>query len=156
VTTTSRSWQSSPRIAGARSRLSGGGKEFDGILLKLIELCARVEAILIAVARAVLALKKAILAAPAALAKAIAAAKEGAKHIPVIGATISDVIANVVEPLFAAARKAITEIVTKAGEIVWLLRKGGQLTISDRDDFWRPDVIALLPRPYERANLPVL
>jgi hypothetical protein len=43
-----------------------------------------------------------------------------------------------------------------AGELVWLLRKGGQLTISNRDDFWRPDLLALLPRPFERASLPVL
>ena len=43
-----------------------------------------------------------------------------------------------------------------AGEVVWLLRKGGQLTISNRDDFWTPDIVELLPRPYERASLPVL
>lgn len=43
-----------------------------------------------------------------------------------------------------------------AGEVVWLLRKGGQLTISDRDDFWQPDVRALLPQSYERASLPVM
>lgn len=43
-----------------------------------------------------------------------------------------------------------------AGELVWLLRKGGQLTISNRDDLWRPDLLALLPQPFERASLPVL
>lgn len=43
-----------------------------------------------------------------------------------------------------------------AGEIVWLLRRNGQLTISNRDDFWTPDVVELLPHPYEWANLPVL
>lgn len=47
-------------------------------------------------------------------------------------------------------------VLTFAGEIVWLLRKDGQLTISDRDDFWTPDILALLPRVYDRANLPVL
>jgi hypothetical protein len=47
-------------------------------------------------------------------------------------------------------------VLTYQGEIVWLLRKGGQLTINDRDDFWTPHIIALLPQPYERANLPVL
>lgn len=43
-----------------------------------------------------------------------------------------------------------------AGELVWLLRKGGQLTISNRDDLWHPDLLALLPQPFERASLPVL
>jgi hypothetical protein len=43
-----------------------------------------------------------------------------------------------------------------AGEVVYLLRKGGQLTISDRDDRWPPHLRALLPQPYERGRLPVL
>lgn len=47
-------------------------------------------------------------------------------------------------------------VLTFAGEIVWLLRKGGQLTINDRDDFWIPDTAELLPHPFQRANLPVL
>jgi hypothetical protein len=47
-------------------------------------------------------------------------------------------------------------LLTFAGEIVWLLRKDGRLTISDRDDFWTPDILSLLPPDYERANLPVV
>jgi len=42
------------------------------------------------------------------------------------------------------------------GDVVWLLRKGGQLTISNEDDFWEPDLQALLPQPFDRASLPVL
>jgi hypothetical protein len=42
------------------------------------------------------------------------------------------------------------------GEVVWLLRAGGLLTVSDRDDFWQPDLLALLPPAYTRASLPVL
>jgi hypothetical protein len=38
-----------------------------------------------------------------------------------------------------------------AGEVVYLLCKGGQLTISDRDDRWPLHLCALLPQPYERA-----
>lgn len=47
-------------------------------------------------------------------------------------------------------------VLTYQGEVVWLLRKGGRLTISDRDDFWIPPIRALLAQPYERASLPVL
>jgi hypothetical protein len=47
-------------------------------------------------------------------------------------------------------------VLTFQGEVVWLLRKGGQLTISNRDGFWTPDLTALLPLPHERANLPEL
>lgn len=43
-----------------------------------------------------------------------------------------------------------------AGEIVWLVRKNGHLTINDEDEFWIPEVVELLPRPYDRANLPML
>lgn len=43
-----------------------------------------------------------------------------------------------------------------AGETVWLLRKGGQLTVSNRNDIWQPHLLALLPRPFERVSLPVL
>lgn len=42
------------------------------------------------------------------------------------------------------------------GEVVWLLRTNGQLTISDRNDLWTPDLRALLPHPYERGDLPTL
>jgi hypothetical protein len=47
-------------------------------------------------------------------------------------------------------------VLTFEGEIVWLLRKGGQLVISDRDGFWTPEATALLPQPHERATLPTL
>jgi hypothetical protein len=47
-------------------------------------------------------------------------------------------------------------VLTFEGEIVWLLRKGGQLVISNRDGFWTPEATALLPQPYERATLPNL
>lgn len=47
-------------------------------------------------------------------------------------------------------------LLTFSGEIGWLLRTDGRLTISDRDDLWTPDLLALLPRPYERASLPAL
>lgn len=43
-----------------------------------------------------------------------------------------------------------------AGEVLHLLRKDDKLKISDRDDFWTPEIIALLPQPYERAHFPVL
>jgi hypothetical protein len=34
---------------------------------------------------------------------------------------------------------------------VWLLRRGGRVTIND--SLWKPQQIALLPQPYERAQL---
>lgn len=43
-----------------------------------------------------------------------------------------------------------------AGESVQLIRKDGKLTISDQDDFWTPEILALLPQPYERATFPML
>jgi hypothetical protein len=42
------------------------------------------------------------------------------------------------------------------GEVVWLLRADGQLTLSDRDDHWTPELLALLPAPYERRGFPIL
>lgn len=41
------------------------------------------------------------------------------------------------------------------GETVQVLRRDGRLTISERDDFWIPAVVALLP-PHDRASLPNL
>lgn len=102
----------------AMAAFGGWAKALDGTLLKLVELCARAEAVLIAVARAVLAAKKAILGALAWLARAVAAAKVGAQHIPVIGGLISDLIDQVVEPLFAAARKLITTVVTTISDLI--------------------------------------
>jgi hypothetical protein len=40
-----------------------------------------------------------------------------------------------------------------AGELVWLLRRGGRLTISKDGDFWIPELMALLPS-HDRAHLP--
>lgn len=42
------------------------------------------------------------------------------------------------------------------GEVVWLLRTGDRLRVSDRDDLWTPELLALLPGPYERRGFPVL
>jgi len=36
---------------------------------------------------------------------------------------------------------------------VWLTRLRGELTLSDRDDIWYPDRLALVPGPYSRAPL---
>lgn len=38
-------------------------------------------------------------------------------------------------------------------EMAWLVRKGGRLVVSDRDDIWTAERLAMLPRPYERAAL---
>jgi len=46
-------------------------------------------------------------------------------------------------------------VLTFESEIVWLLRRNGQLTISERGDFWTPDMVALLPQ-HDRASLPNL
>ncbi len=66
----------------------------------------------------------------------------------------------------AAQRRETVELVAAAltafscdallrfnGEVVWLVRTGGRLTVSDRDDLWRPELLALLPA-HERAPLP--
>lgn len=50
----------------------------------------------------------------------------------------------------------VDAILTFAGEIVWLIRRAGVLTVSSRDDLWPADLLALLPPPYERASFPVL
>ncbi|HEY8546297.1 MAG TPA: SitI3 family protein [Acidimicrobiales bacterium] len=38
-------------------------------------------------------------------------------------------------------------------EVAWLMRKGGRLLVSDRDDLWTPERLAYLPHPYERVPL---
>jgi hypothetical protein len=38
-------------------------------------------------------------------------------------------------------------------EGVWLLRRGDDLTISDRDDLWPPHRVALLAHPHRRSPL---
>lgn len=47
-------------------------------------------------------------------------------------------------------------VLTFDGDVVWLLRTGGRLTFSDREHFWTPELLALLPRPFARATLPNL
>ncbi|MER5261755.1 SitI3 family protein [Actinosynnema sp. NPDC002837] len=37
-------------------------------------------------------------------------------------------------------------------ETIWLLRRGGELLLNDRDDLWPPDRLALLGRPYRRET----
>lgn len=36
---------------------------------------------------------------------------------------------------------------------VWLVRRDGHLVLSENDDLWRPDRLARVPSPYERASL---
>ncbi|WP_037370691.1 SitI3 family protein [Amycolatopsis orientalis] len=37
-------------------------------------------------------------------------------------------------------------------DVVWLVRKNGTLDIHEDNDFWTPERIALLPRPYTRHS----
>lgn len=37
-------------------------------------------------------------------------------------------------------------------EQVWLVRKDGMLSLSERDDLWTPERLALVPRPYARST----
>jgi hypothetical protein len=37
-------------------------------------------------------------------------------------------------------------------EVVWLLRKDGKLSLSERDDIWRPRRLALMAQPYHRQT----
>ncbi|MFD5814873.1 SitI3 family protein [Streptomyces sp. NPDC127038] len=37
-------------------------------------------------------------------------------------------------------------------EVVWLLRRGGELSLNDRDDLWRPERLALMTRAYRRET----
>lgn len=38
---------------------------------------------------------------------------------------------------------------------VWLVRRGGVLTLSDQDDLWTPARLQLIPGPYQRGPLTV-
>jgi hypothetical protein len=38
-------------------------------------------------------------------------------------------------------------------ETIWLLRRGAELTVSDRDDLWSPARLAALTQPYRRGAL---
>lgn len=37
-------------------------------------------------------------------------------------------------------------------ETIWLVRRGGELLLNDRDDLWPPERLALLGRPYRRET----
>ncbi|MEV8036586.1 SitI3 family protein [Streptomyces sp. NPDC086182] len=37
-------------------------------------------------------------------------------------------------------------------EVIWLLRKNGDLSLDERDDLWRPERLALVTRPYRRET----
>lgn len=37
-------------------------------------------------------------------------------------------------------------------EVVWLLRKDGELCLSERDDIWRPERLAQMTQPYRRQT----
>jgi hypothetical protein len=40
-------------------------------------------------------------------------------------------------------------------DVAWLLRRGGQLFLSEGDDFWRPERLAIVTQPYQRMALPL-
>ena len=42
------------------------------------------------------------------------------------------------------------------GEVVWLLRKEGELTLNSDTDLWRPEFLALVTLPYHMKDLPIL
>ena len=37
-------------------------------------------------------------------------------------------------------------------DVLWLVRKNGILDVSEADDFWTPERLALLPQPYHRRT----
>jgi hypothetical protein len=92
--------------------------KYDALLLRLVEVCARAEALLLAIARTVLAAKKAVLDALEALARALERAKRGIKQVPIIGDVIGATIEEVIQPLFEAAREVIGEILDMIAELV--------------------------------------
>ncbi len=42
------------------------------------------------------------------------------------------------------------------GEVVWLLRKAGELILNSGMDLWRPEYLVLVPLPYQMKDLPTL
>lgn len=113
-------------VAAVLDRNSGGAisaygewsRQYDDLLLRMVELCARVEAVLLAIARTVLAAKKAILDALEALARAIEEAKRGIRHVPVIGPGIAAIIEEVIQPLVETARTVIGEILEGISDLI--------------------------------------
>jgi hypothetical protein len=92
--------------------------KYDALLLRLVEFCARAEALLLAIARTVLAAKKAILDALEALARAIEQAKRGIRQVPIIGDVVGTAIEEVIQPLLEAAREVIGEILDMIADLV--------------------------------------
>ncbi|MFG2530092.1 SitI3 family protein [Streptomyces sp. NPDC048516] len=37
-------------------------------------------------------------------------------------------------------------------EVIWLLRRGGELALNERDDLWPPQRLAAVSQPYRRAT----
>ncbi|MFC7257747.1 SitI3 family protein [Streptomyces lutosisoli] len=37
-------------------------------------------------------------------------------------------------------------------EVIWLLRKNGELSLNERNDLWRPQRLALMTQPYRRET----
>ncbi|MGW0996710.1 SitI3 family protein [Streptomyces sp. NPDC002523] len=37
-------------------------------------------------------------------------------------------------------------------EVIWLLRRNGELSLNERDDLWRPQRLALVTQPYRRET----
>ncbi|WP_432215891.1 SitI3 family protein [Streptomyces hygroscopicus] len=37
-------------------------------------------------------------------------------------------------------------------EAIWLLRRGGELSLSERDDLWLPQRLAVVTQTYRRAT----
>jgi hypothetical protein len=94
------------------------GKDFDGFLLQLVEICAQAEAILITVARAVLAAKKAIVDTLATLARAIDDVKRSLSDIPLVGWLIGGAFENFIQEPLAAAIDGLTWIVNTLADLV--------------------------------------
>lgn len=92
-------------------------EKYDDLLLQLVELCARAEAVLLAVARVVLAVKKAIIDVLEALARAVEKAKRSLSEIPVVGGILES-IGDVIQALFEAARQLITAILEMIADLV--------------------------------------
>jgi hypothetical protein len=42
------------------------------------------------------------------------------------------------------------------GEVIWLLRKSGDLILNSHKDLWRPELLALVTLPYKMKDLPTL
>jgi hypothetical protein len=94
------------------------GKDFDGFLRQLVEICAQVEAILITVARAVLAAKKAIVDTLATLARAIDDVKRSLSDIPLVGWLIGGAFESFIQEPLAAAIDGLTWIVNTLADLV--------------------------------------